>query len=122
MGESEIKEIFRKNLNRLLSENGYTQADMARHIGVSTAAAAQWATGKTVPRMDKIDRLCSWLGCSRSDLLEDHVHTGGSMQLTDTERRLIVAYRASSDEIQEAVCSILKVRRPASSASADRSA
>ena len=54
MADEELRRIFAMNLNNYLALNGYKQADLARHMGVSTATTAKWCTGQTMPRIDKI--------------------------------------------------------------------
>lgn len=66
-----IGRTFGKNLRRLLSLKNISQLDLADAIGVSPAAVSQWCSGKVVPRMNKIDAICKFLGVERSDLLED---------------------------------------------------
>lgn len=72
MADEELRRIFAMNLNNYLAINGYKQADLARHMGVSTATTAKWCTGQTMPRIDKIQSICNWLGIDKSDLLNDH--------------------------------------------------
>lgn len=72
MADEELRRIFAMNLNNYLALNGYKQADLARHMGVSTATTAKWCTGQTMPRIDKIQSICNWLGIDKSDLLNDH--------------------------------------------------
>lgn len=69
--DDELRENFKRNLNHYLSINGYTQADMARRMKVSTATAAKWCTGQMIPRIDKVQSLCNWFGVQKSDLLEE---------------------------------------------------
>ena len=57
--------------------NGYNQADLARHMNVSTATTAKWCTGQNMPRIDKIQSICNWLGIEKSDLLEDKSEDSG---------------------------------------------
>lgn len=71
MSDSDLRRLFADNLNYFLSLNGYSQADMARRMHVSTATTAKWCTGQTMPRIDKIQSLCNWFGIEKSDLLED---------------------------------------------------
>lgn len=59
MADEELRRIFAMNLNNYLSLNGYKQADLARHMHVSTATTAKWCTGQTMPRIDKIQSICS---------------------------------------------------------------
>lgn len=72
MADEELRRIFAMNLNNYLSLNGYRQADLARHMHVSTATTAKWCTGQTMPRIDKIQSICNWLGIEKEDLLNDH--------------------------------------------------
>lgn len=74
MTDAKLREIFSKNLTHYLEINGYKQADLARHMKVSTATTAKWCTGQAIPRIDKIQSICNWLGVSKSDLLDHHDH------------------------------------------------
>ena len=71
MSDEELRRIFAKKLNYYLGVNGYSQADLARRMQVSTATTAKWCTGQTMPRIDKLQSICNWLGIEKSDLLED---------------------------------------------------
>lgn len=70
MKDKEMREVFKENLRYFLEINGWSQADMARKLGVSTATAAKWATVESMPRVDKINKLADWFGIKSSDLLE----------------------------------------------------
>lgn len=70
MADEEIRKMFAKNLNHYLEINGYNQADLARHMKVSTATTAKWCTGQTMPRIDKIQSICNWLGVDKATLLD----------------------------------------------------
>ena len=50
MEDKKLRALFVENLNYYLSLNGFSQADMARRMQVSTATAAKWCTGQTMPR------------------------------------------------------------------------
>ena len=70
--DEKLKMTFGKNLRRLLIENDKTQADLCRRMKVSSATASDWANGKKIPRADKLQTICMWLGCELSDLLEEN--------------------------------------------------
>ena len=72
MADEELRRIFAMNLNNYLALNGYKQADLARYMNVSTATTAKWCTGQTMPRIDKIQSICNWLGVEKTDLLNEH--------------------------------------------------
>ena len=67
----EQRRIFSKQLRHWLEFRGYSQADLARRLNVSTSAAADWCNEKKIPRMDKVQTICNWLGIQKSDLLEE---------------------------------------------------
>lgn len=63
--------IFANNLRRILAEKGMTAAELARALGVSKAAVSDWLKGKSLPRIDKVDKICIILNCKRSDFTEE---------------------------------------------------
>ena len=67
---TDTKNYFKENLNRLIREKGTTQKEIADFIGVSTPTMNYYVKGINVPRMDKLDKLCTFFGCTRADLLE----------------------------------------------------
>ena len=67
----DLKLIFARNLKQRLSEGSKTQADLARHLRVSTAAVSDWANGNKMPRADKIQSICNWLHIDLQDLLTE---------------------------------------------------
>ena len=71
MSDKAINDIIAFNLNRLLEANGKNQADLATYMEVSQATVSNWCKGIKSPRMDKLDRICVFLNCTRTDLLED---------------------------------------------------
>ena len=68
--ENTMKKTFTDNLNRLLQERGITQAELATYMEVSNTTVNNWVKGYKVPRMDKVDKLCSFFKIKRSELLE----------------------------------------------------
>lgn len=72
MSEKDFNLIFANNLNRYLKENDKTQLDLAKYIGASPSAVSAWCRGLKTPRMDKVDSMCEFFHCRRSDLMEDN--------------------------------------------------
>lgn len=70
-------------------------------MGVSTATISDWKKGKIIPRMDKVDKLCTYFHISRSELLgspSDTKHDTiypppASDNFTHQEHNMIDAYR-----------------------------
>ena len=70
--ETKIRQVFTKNLNRFLSEKQVPQNELAKYLGVSNTTINNWVKGYKMPRMDKIDKICSFFSINRSDLLEEY--------------------------------------------------
>ncbi|WP_315452386.1 helix-turn-helix transcriptional regulator [uncultured Selenomonas sp.] len=68
--ENTMKKTFTDNLNRLLRVRGITQAELATYMEVSNTTVNNWVKGYKVPRMDKVDKLCSFFKIKRSELFE----------------------------------------------------
>ena len=71
MSSEEIRKNFSKNLNYLINREKLTQREVAAALGVSISSISLWVKGKTIPRMDKIDKIAELFGVQRSDLLEN---------------------------------------------------
>lgn len=71
MSEQEINEIIAQNLTKFLNRSGKTQIDLANYMEVSQATVSNWCKGLKLPRMDKIDKICSFFNISRSDLMNE---------------------------------------------------
>lgn len=62
--------IFAENLRRLLKEHDKKAIDLVKYLGVSKAVVSEWMNGKKLPRMDKVDKMCIFFNCKRSDLID----------------------------------------------------
>ena len=71
------RRIFAENLKKHLERAEKTQTDLQKYMGVSSSTASDWTHGVKMPRMDKIQSICNWLGIQKSDLLEDKKETEG---------------------------------------------
>lgn len=70
MSEHDFNKLFASNLTEYLRKSDHTQADLAKYVGVSTASVSNWCKGIKLPRMDKVDKICSFFQIRRSDLME----------------------------------------------------
>lgn len=69
--EEKIRKVFSHNLSKLLKERNSTQLDLAHFMNVSNTTVNNWVNGYKMPRMDKIDRICVFLGINRTALLTE---------------------------------------------------
>lgn len=92
MANEEFRKRFSANLKSWMDVRGKTQADLAKHLNISEAAVSYWLNGTKIPRMDKVDAICSFLLINRDELLagpsgEDDVDE--NYYLNDDSRELV---------------------------------
>ena len=73
--DEEEKRIFAKNLNYYLELNELQQKDLAEIIGEKRTTVNTWCTGKSLPRMNKIQRIADYFGVGKTALMTDHEFT-----------------------------------------------
>lgn len=65
------REVFSRNLLRLIKMSGKTQVEVAKYVQVSQGTVSDWTKGRSYPRMDKLQLLSELFGVQKSDLVED---------------------------------------------------
>ena len=75
---------------------------------VSTATTAKWCTGQTMPRIDKIQSICNWLGIEKSDLLEDKTDDGYHL---NADARDLVQFLYDNPEYKSVFDAVRKVKK-----------
>jgi transcriptional regulator with XRE-family HTH domain len=63
------REIFRKNLNDLLSSSGKMQKDLAEFVGSKTTTVSGWTRGISYPRADAMEKIAMFCGVPTSRLV-----------------------------------------------------
>lgn len=59
---------MRVTLKAARINKGLTQEDVAKAVNVTKKTVGSWEKGKTMPKSDKIELLCSLFGCSYDDI------------------------------------------------------
>ena len=77
---------------------GFSQKELAQKIGVSNSRVSNWEQGINRPDADILAEICKALSVSPSELLDVRL----SEDLSDQERKVIMAYRTKPD-LQKAV-------------------
>lgn len=98
------KNIFARNLNNLMEKANKTRSEVCQALNLNYFTFSDWCNGKKFPRIDKIELLADYFGCSKADLIEDPA----SISLSPVEWEIITQYRAKTD-LQHAVCVLLGV-------------
>lgn len=85
--------IISKNLKRLLSEKGETQAELAKAIHENATTVNMWFLGKSIPRFSKFMKIAEYFGCKVSDITESKELFNTDLVLNQDEYWLVVEYR-----------------------------
>lgn len=103
------REIFRKNLNDLLSSSGKMQKDLAEFVGSKTTTVSGWTRGISYPRADAMEKIAMFFGVPTSRLVGPSDSTDASeddneFQPKNDDVRLLVRgfNQFSPDEIDQA--------------------
>ena len=99
-------EIFARNVRRHLANAGKKQIDACRAIGVSTGTFSDWMSGRSYPRMDKIQLLSEFLGVKKSDLVED-VNVAKEV-VSNKEQEVLDLFHKVPEEKREFVLSLIR--------------
>lgn len=71
MPDRDINAIFVENLKSLLDSKKMTYADFANKIGVGASTVSMWMTGKSLPRMELLDKIADLFNVEVADLYFD---------------------------------------------------
>ena len=74
MSEETIRRIFAQNLAYYKNMHKLTNVEISKIAGVSESAVGKWLKCKATPRMGAVEKLASFFGINKSDLLEDRNH------------------------------------------------
>ena len=77
-------EIFSINLKFYVIKSGKTQTQIALDLGVSKGTFSDWASGRSHPRMNRVQQIADYFGVSTSDLVEN-----GDRGLSEETARII---------------------------------
>lgn len=103
------KNIFARNLQRYMDINGKTRRDVSEAIGVSYYTFTDWVKGKKYPRMDKVEKLATYFGILKSDLIEEKSEEHREMQKKNDALSDIVIRLQTDDVFMSAVESLYKL-------------
>lgn len=112
MANEEMRKIFSNNLRYWLGVRDKTQADLSRYMNVSSATASDWCHGRKLPRTDKIQSICNWLGLELSDLLtEKDYDEKNDEYLFDDDARDLAQFLFDNPEYKSAFDAVRKIKK-----------
>ena len=87
------REIFQKNLNKLLSSSGMMQKDLAEFVGAKTTTVSGWTRGISYPRADAMEKIAKFFGVPTSRLVgseDSSSPVSSANELKNEDLRLLV--------------------------------
>lgn len=97
----EIRETVQRNVARYIKGSDYTQAEIARMLGVSKPTVTNWIKGVNTPNIELLNQLCRILNISFSEMFEESQNS--YTQSPPDEQQLVTDYRSFNDEGKEKV-------------------
>lgn len=96
-------------LKQIRKENGISQTELAKRLGVDIKTVGNLERGKTVPDAEQVWNCAVALGCTPNDICGwyiDHPRTAAVDEAPDA-RRLLSAYEELSDEGREVAVNVV---------------
>lgn len=103
------KDIFSRNLRRLMQRFGKDRNQICDDLGFKYSTFNDWYNGKKYPRIDKIEMLANYFGVLKSDLIEEKENTPGEQALTEGEKTLLDLFRQVPADQQAMVLQMIRV-------------
>ena len=117
------REIMAANIKRFMELKEVTASDVCQALGFKHNTFSYWVNAKMYPRIDKIEMMASYFGCSKADLVEDHNKDSRTMYALEQQDRraafpeidfaiidkLVEAYIEADPSTQKAIRIMLKV-------------
>ncbi|MBP3384087.1 MAG: helix-turn-helix transcriptional regulator [Firmicutes bacterium] len=94
--------ILAEKIIKLRKQNGWSQEDLAMHMGVSRQSVSKWESMTSIPDLDKIVKLSNLFGVSTDYLLKDDMEEEHVPELTiDSVAEEFTKRKITLDEANE---------------------
>ena len=107
------KDIFARNLKRLMDMKEISRKEIADVLGISYFTVSDWVNGKKYPRMDKVELLANYFGVLKSDLIEEESLDRNQLppiqEPTEGERMVMELFRRVPESQKKMVIQMLQV-------------
>ncbi|EOW3194175.1 helix-turn-helix domain-containing protein [Escherichia coli] len=109
-------EVSMYRISKLLQETGWSQAELARRIGVTQQTVQQWVSGKATPKASSLDKLVEVSGHPLHWFLlppeeGEQIFTPDTMKIGPRQRELLQAFSAFPEEDQEKMLQEIKDKK-----------
>lgn len=86
MTDEKQKKIFSRNFQRILSESGKQQSDVAKLMHQSNQVINSWYRGISLPSIVKVQRLAEILNVRVTDLIDEPKHDSTNISEEDNKQ------------------------------------
>lgn len=100
VAEPAIDEAFGDRLQRLRTEAGLNQAEVAEQMGVSAPSVSSWETGRSRPKHGRMAQLAGILGVPATDLLDDAAPEDAQELIERSREEIAHAMGVSVDRVR----------------------
>lgn len=106
-------QVFAQNLKKMLNKHNMLMKELAEYVGVSRPTISEWCSGKKLPRIDKVEKMCVLFNCKKSDLIgntnsqtedagtRDILYAFGELSKSGQYKLLAYAYQLIEEEDNE---------------------
>jgi len=98
---------FATNIKRLRISRNLTQLELAKIAGVSDKAVSTWESGRKMPRIQVLSKLCDYFGVSLGELFEEEEKRTDE-PVSKKEKELLKWFRRLSDKEQDVIFYLTK--------------
>lgn len=77
------KKIMSKNLHYYVAKSEKERNEICRDLDVAYSTFTDWYNGNTYPRIDRIEQMARYFGCTKADLVEDRDHEKNTEYYSD---------------------------------------
>jgi transcriptional regulator with XRE-family HTH domain len=106
-----LSALVRQRLRLRMTEKHFVQRDIAGMLGWSQSRVAKVLSGRTAVDIDELGEFCAALGITAVETVRDP-GLEFVADLTPYELRVLERFRAIDPKLQEAVATILNVKKP----------
>ena len=97
-----------KRLRDVREENEKTQGEIAKFLGKGQNTISSWETGRTYPRLEDLNKLCTLYGCTYEYLTGTRLSDSGDITLDDIIKRVLSMDLSSLYTLKETVDSSIE--------------
>lgn len=109
-------EVSMYRISRLLSETGWSQAELARRIGVTQQTVQQWVSGRATPKPASLDKLVEVTGHPLYWFMlppeeGDQVVVPDTIKIGQRQQELLQTFEAFPEQDQELMLQEMKEKK-----------